>query len=64
MLYSTEVSCDQQYAPAAFAMDKWRSAFERYIARFEVLAGPQQEPPHTQPAVIEEAEEARKRKGN
>lgn len=41
-------------APAEFAMDVWRVAFERYVAEFEPLAGSQQGPPETHPAVVAE----------
>ncbi len=33
--------------PTEFEMDAWRVLFNRYVAKFEPLAGPQQGPPET-----------------
>ena len=51
----------EDIAPAAFAIDLWRAPFERYVAEFEPLAGPQQGPPSTHPAVVAEKAEPQAR---
>jgi len=38
-------------APEEFAMDAWKAPFQRYIARFEPVAGMQQGPPAGHPGV-------------
>ena len=45
------------YEPAAFDLGAWRILFERYVSRFEPLAGSQQGPPETHPAVVAEKAE-------
>ena len=51
-------------APAQFALDAWRVPFERYVLEFEPLAGSQQGPPESHPAVMaEKAEMERTKEG-
>ena len=41
-------------SPAEFSLDAWRVLFQGYVTEFEPLAGPQQGPPETHPAVVAE----------
>ena len=51
--------------PAEFSLDAWRVPFQRYVEKFQPVAGTQQGPPDTHPAVVEEkAKEERKKKGD
>ena len=45
--------------PATFDLGAWRVLFEGYVSQFEPLAGPQQGPPETHPAVVAEKAGAR-----
>ena len=47
----------QDDAPAKFTLDAWRVPFRHYVAEFEPLAGSQQGPPETHPAVMAEKAE-------
>ena len=48
--------------PTELDMDAWRVAFERYAAKFGPLAGTQQGPPETHPAVVAEKAALERRK--
>ena len=49
--------------PAPFDVDEWRVPYERYVAKFQPLARPQQRRPATHPSVVAEKAELERQKG-